>query len=149
MADASVTASAVSRITAVSASVFGGFAGQALTAGQLCYQTNAANGQWFVAATTNQLTAGLQNGLAFTLGAANGVNQPITLQRTGQLYLGVAALVDGEQYTVSNNAGNIGAAQDRLTGQFDSYVGYAINTTTLQLPASGPVYKSEARTTNA
>lgn len=147
MADAAVTAASVLPLSTPSPNKFLGTAGQACNAGDIMYQTNATNAWWFRANTSNALTAGSQNGLAFALAAANGAGQPVQLQNTGQIALGTASLVDGAQYTVSVNTGNIGSAFDRQTGQFDTYVGYALNTTTLQIAAGMPG-KTEARTTN-
>lgn len=149
MADASVTPSQVLKSTVISGTVNQFTAGEAHNAGAILYQTNAANGWWFRANTINALSAGNQGGLAFSLSGASGAGQPVTLLQSGQITLGTAALVTGAQYSLSVNTGNIGSVKDRLTGEFPSYVGQAINTTDLRIAPGGAAPASVALTTNA
>jgi hypothetical protein len=149
MADANVTPSQVSSIASPTPNKFIVISGEAITAGDWLYQTNASNGWYFRANTSNALSSGSQgSGLVVALGSTAGAGQPVQVQNTGQITLGTNALVSGEQYTLSVNSGKIGAAGDRLTGEFDTYIGYAVNTTTLQL-MNGMPGKTQARTTNA
>lgn len=147
MADAAVTAASVLSVTGATKGEF--TAGAAIVAGNYCYQTNNSNQYWFPANSSNGLTVGAFSGVTgFALTSAPGAGQPVVIQRNGQIVLGTASLVAGAMYGISVNTGNIGSVKDRLTGEFPSFVGQAINTTTLQM-ATVPFSGNIALTTNA
>lgn len=108
------------------AKVYGGqrteTANAAFTAGEPMYR-NPADGYWYPA--KNDTAAHAHSpGIALNSGAAQ---QPVTIQTSGVISLGVAGVV-GSTYHVSSNAGGLAPEADYATGHYATPMCVAIGT---------------------
>lgn len=110
-----------------------GLAGEAITAGMLCYLKS--DGKWYKLLTSGTSEQSGDGGLAVALNSAPGAGQPIKLNKSGQMNLG-ATLVVGTTYYGSTNAGRI--CDSTTSSLYVTVVGTAISASILQMPPGGP-----------
>jgi len=119
MADITITAANV--LQGAGARVENGFAGAAITAGQVVYLDSADN--LYKLADSDGASAPIRAPRGFALnGAATG--QPLAVQRSGDLTIG-GTLSPGVTYYLSDEPGAICPFADLATGDFPVSVGIA------------------------
>lgn len=111
------------------ASYADGTAGEAITAGTVCY-LDATTRTYKKADASAQASATVA-GIALH---ASAVGQPLRLQRGGDLTLGAAAApAVGVIYVLSTNAGGLAPSADAATGDFCAILGVGKAANTLQM----------------
>lgn len=110
------------------ASVKDEVAGVAILAGQVVYR-DVSDGRVKLASTA---TAAVAAAVGVALNSAPTVGQPVRVCWDGTV-TGVAALVVGEPYFVSDTAGSVGQISDVGTGDFVTLVGIALSATSLRV----------------
>ncbi len=133
MADVSVTAASVARVTG--SGTFGndtvidnGFAGAAITAGQSVYKDTS--GVYQLTDANLSAAAGVAVGIALNSAPASG--QPISVATGGTLTPGFTVTV-GTIYVPSATAGGIAPAADLVTGWRTAIIGIGITSSVLKL----------------
>lgn len=133
MADLVITAASV--VAGTNASTVQGTLGESVTAGQAVYQDSSTR-KW-MKADSNGASAEIRTpkGLALNGGA---LNQPVLVQKSGDLTLG-AALTAGVAYYLSDTPGGIGPVADLAVGEYPTILGLAKSATVLavDIQASG------------
>ncbi len=108
-----------------------GTAGEAITAGGAVYLDSAT--QHYLSTDANDTDATLADARGIALNSA-AANQPLRIQRTGRLTLGVAAApVAGQLYVVSAASGKMAPASDVATGWHTTLVCYGLAGNQVQL----------------
>lgn len=133
MADLSITAASV--VPGADARTISGTAGATITAGQAVYLDTATN--TYKLADSNGASALIRTPVGIALHGASA-NQPLTIQRSGDLTIG-AALTAGVAYYLSDTPGGICPVADVGSGEYPCIVGIAKSTTVLDvnIQASG------------
>jgi hypothetical protein len=126
MADLVQTAANV--VPGTPSSIQQGTAGVSITQGQTVY-LDAASGTLKLANATTSLASATVAGIALNSALAG---QPVSYLTSGQLVLG-AILTAGKVYVNSTNSGNMAPIADLASGMRTTILGFAINTTTLQV----------------
>ncbi len=128
MADLTITTTAVKR---VNGPVEDGIAGEAIARGKVCYLTSS--GTWKLAQCDGAaIEAGEGTRLGIALNDA-ATDQPIKLQRGGDIDLGAAAPASGVTYVVAAAAGSIAVDADILTPKYKAIVGVGRGSNILRL----------------
>jgi len=125
MADLTQTATSV--VSGTGAETMTKTAGETITAGAPVY-VKAADGKVYLA-QCDAATDDDVYGIALNGGA---VNQPILVQRAGQINLG-ATVAAGTFYVLSAAAGKIAPAADLVATNFITVIGVGISTSLVQL----------------
>jgi hypothetical protein len=127
MADLSLTAANV--VKGSNAVVENGIAGETIAAGKAVYKSSSTN-KWMLA-DADGATAEVRTAIAVALNGAS-LNQPISVQRSGQITIG-GTVTAGIQYYLSNTAGGICPVADIGTGEYVCLVGVALSASVLDL----------------
>lgn len=127
MSDLSVTAASV--VKGSNAVVENGTAGETIAAGKAVYKSSTTN-KWMLA-DSNSGTAEARAATAIALNGAS-LNQPIAVQKAGQITAG-AALTAGIQYYLSDTPGGICPVADVGSGEYVCLVGIALSASLLDL----------------
>jgi hypothetical protein len=126
MADLTITAANV--VAGANATFDRHNAGAAISAGQMVYLDPADN--TFKLADDNGVAAArVPVGVA---AHAAAIGQPLTVITSGPVTIG-AALTQGVGYYLSSTPGGIAPAADLASGQYPSFLGFAISATVLNL----------------
>lgn len=133
MTDLSITAASV--VPGADARTISGTAGATITAGQAVYLDTATN--TYKLADSNGAAALIRTPVGIALHGASA-NQPLTIQRSGDLTIG-ATLTAGVAYYLSDTPGGICPVADVGSGEYPCIVGIAKSTTVLDvnIQASG------------
>lgn len=126
MTDVSITAANV--LQGAGAVTENGISGDTITQGQAVYK--AADGTW-VRADADSATALARAATAIALNAASA-NQPIVVQRSGEITIG-GTLTPGLPYFLSNTPGGICLVADVGTGEYYDIIGIAKSASVLKL----------------
>lgn len=132
MANLIITAASV--VAGPNASIDGGAAGEAVTAGQPVYKSSATK-KWMIA-DSNSATAEARHALGIALNTAS-LNQPLDVQKGGDIVIG-APLVPGVAYYLSDTPGAICPLADVGSGEYVCLLGLARSTTVLALDIQFP-----------
>jgi hypothetical protein len=125
MADISVTAGNV--VSGSNAVTENGFAGAAITAGQMVYRDAA--GLYQLADSNGAAALRVPRGVALN---SAGANQPLAIQRSGDITIG-GTLTAGVTYYLSDTPGGICALADVGSGEYACIVGIAKSTSVLAI----------------
>lgn len=125
MADISVTAGNV--VSGSNAVTENGFAGAAITAGQMVYRDAA--GLYQLADSNGAAALRVPRGVALN---SAGANQPLAIQRSGDITIG-GTLTEGVTYYLSDTPGGICALADVGSGEYACIVGIAKSTSVLAI----------------
>lgn len=106
-----------------------GLAGETITAGMAVY-LDASSGK-YLKSDSNSATVAARGVRGVALNGAS-LNQPLAVQRTGDVTLG-ATLVANTSYYLSDTPGGICPLADVGTGEYLTLMGVAISTTVLRL----------------
>ena len=125
MADLSITAASVVRVTGLAVTKY---AGAAITQGQVIYLDSVTG--TMLPADANVLASSAAIGVALNAAA---IGQPVSyLPAGGTITIG-AAVVAGKAYYVSTTIGAICLESDLAAGDFAHFVGFAISGTAISL----------------
>lgn len=127
MADLPITAASV--VPSADAIRETGVAGATITAGQVVYR-DAADGKYKLA-DNDSATAAVRSPRGLALHGASA-NQPLVIQRSGDITIG-AALTAGVAYYLSSTAGGICPVADLGSGDYPTIIGIAESTTVLNV----------------
>lgn len=127
MADLSITAANV--VHASDAVKEAGVAGATITAGQVVYR-DAADGKYKLA-DNDSATAAVRSPRGIALHGASA-NQPLTIQRSGDITIG-ATLTAGVAYYLSSTAGGICPVADLGAGDYPTIIGIAESAAVLNI----------------
>lgn len=132
MADLTITAASV--LPGSNAAVVQGTAGEAITAGNVVYQSSTTK-KWMLADNDSATAeAKAPQGIALN-GAA--LNQPVSVQKSGDITIG-ATLTPGTAYYLSSTAGGICPVADVASGDNVVLLGIAKSTTVLAVDIQIP-----------
>lgn len=131
MADLAITAANV--VKGAGAVVETGYAGAAITAGQVVY-LDPSTSTYKLADSNGVADAKKPRGIALN-GAS--INQPIAVQRGGDINIG-ATLTSGATYYLSANAGGVCPVADVVTGDDVVVIGVAKSASVLSLALFAP-----------
>jgi hypothetical protein len=106
-----------------------GIAGEAVTAGQLCYK--AAVSHKYMKADSNSATAEARNPTCIFLNNA-GADQPITVLTGGLITIG-GAVTANTAYYASDTPGGLCPLADVGTGEYLTLVGLAVSATQIRV----------------
>lgn len=126
MADLAITVANV--VQGQDAATETGLAGEAITQGQVVYR--ASDGKYYKA-DCDSPTAAVRSPRGIAQNAASA-NQPLTIQRSGDITIG-AALTAGTAYYLSKVAGGICPLADVVGGGYAVIVGIAKSATVLKI----------------
>jgi hypothetical protein len=133
MANLAITAAQVE--AGENADFLNGTAGEAVTAGQVCYQS-ARDHLLRLASATGGAAAATVKGVALHDAAAR---QPLKLQTDGDIIVGAGAAPDeGALYILSATAGAIAEAGDLASGMYTSVIGVGGPNDTITLTLAAP-----------
>lgn len=127
MADLSLTAANV--VSGSNAVRENGTAGETIAAGKALYKSSTTN-KWMLA-DSNSATAEARAAIAIALNGAS-LNQPITVQRSGQVTIG-GTVTAGIEYYLSDTPGGICPVADVGSGEYVCLVGVATTAAILDL----------------
>jgi hypothetical protein len=111
-----------------------GIAGTAILAGQAVYLDSTV--QKYLLADSNSATVEQRKAVGIALNGAS-LNQPITVQRFGDLTLG-ATLVAGTAYYLSDTLGGVCPLADVGAGEYVCLLGLAKSTTVIAIDIQFP-----------
>jgi hypothetical protein len=126
VADLSITAANV--IPQSNANIIPGTAGATITAGNTVYY-DSGSGTYKLALCSAVAASATLIGIAMN-GASSG--QPVDVMISGDVAIG-ATVIEGTGYYLSGNAGMISTTAITTSTFYPSFVGMAINTTTIRL----------------
>lgn len=132
MADITITAASV--LPGANAIIENGYAGVAITAGQVVYLDTSTNR--YGLADTDSATAIVRKPRGIALNGA-GVSQPIAVQKSGDITIG-ATVTKGVAYYLSKTAGGIAPVADITTGAYTAILGIATSATVLSINIVAP-----------
>lgn len=132
MTDISITAANV--VAGANATRDSGVAGETVTAGQAVYRSSTTN-KWMLA-DNNSATAEAKKAAGIALNGA-ALNQPLTVQRSGDIAIG-GTLTAGSAYYLSATAGGICPVADVTSGSAVCQLGLAKSSTVLALDIQAP-----------
>jgi hypothetical protein len=113
-----------------------GTSAQAFTAGQTLYQSSTT-GLWAPAQSNSVQQNSGTTGACVALSSCPGGGQPFQGWKSGTIFTGNTAMVVGQTYVISANAGNIAPVSDLATGLYVTVLGVAISATQLQNTSGG------------
>lgn len=132
MADVSITAANV--LAGSNASSENGVAGEAIAQGKVVYKSSTT-GKWMLADNNSGTAeANIAGGIALTAAA---VNQPVIVQRSGDITVG-GSLTAGATYFLSDTPGGICPDADVGSGENVCQLGVAKSATVLALAIQNP-----------
>ena len=136
MADLSITATSV--VQGSNAVTEAGLAGAAVTAGQVAYRNDTT--RKFGLADTDSATPDIRlpDGIALNNAA---LNQPLVIQKGGDISFGADILTPGVVYYLSGTPGGICPAADLATGDYPVIIGMAktASVLTIDIQTTGAV----------
>lgn len=132
MADLTITAANV--VAGANASTEKGTADETITAGQVVYLDTAT--RKYLKADSNSATDAANRARGIALNSAS-LNQPLTVQKTGDITIG-ATLTPGEPYYLSDTAGGICPKEDVGSGEEISFLGLAKSASVLTIDIQSP-----------
>lgn len=127
MADLSVTAANTVTVSGVTES---GLAGETITAGQAVY-LDTSSGK-YLKSDADSATAAARGVRGIALNGAS-LNQPLAVQRSGDITLGATLTANTAYYLSGATAGGICPLADVGTGEYMVLIGIAKSTTVLSL----------------
>lgn len=130
MADLSITAASVARVSTSTSSVETGVAGATVTAGQVCYK-DASDSNKFKLADTDSATAAARSPYGIALHAALA-GQPLTVLTGGLITIGATVAV-GVSYWLSGTAGGICPVADVAAGDYPVFLGIGTSTSVIKV----------------
>ncbi len=133
MADLSITAANV--VAGSNASKDSGISGAGIVAGKTVYKDPATN-KWLLA-DSNSATAAAKTAGGIALNGAS-LNQPIAIQKGGDIDFGAAILTPGSRYYLSETPGGIQPEADLGSGENVCLLGIAKTTSVLSLAIQAP-----------
>lgn len=132
MTDISVTAASV--VAGSDAVKETGTSGETIAAGKAVYRSSST-GKWMLA-DSNSATVEARKATGIALNGAS-LNQPITVQRSGDITIG-ATLTAGTAYYLSDTPGGICPLADIGTGEYVCLLGLARSTSVLAVNIQYP-----------
>ena len=132
MTDLSITAANV--VAGADADIVHGIAGETIVAGKGVYRSSTTK-KWMLA-DSNSATVEARTAQGVSLNAAS-LNQPLTVQRSGDITIG-ATLTAGLAYYLSDTPGGICPIADVGSGEYVCLIGLAKSTTVLDIAIQAP-----------